>query len=47
MWIIVGRDSRNDSIVIEITRIIFEKNKKLPSTIITLVNMMNTCYIKI
>ena len=27
MWIIVGRDSRNDSIVIEITRIIFEKKK--------------------
>ena len=47
MWIIVGRDSRNDSIVIEITRIIFEKKKKLTSTIITLVNMMNTCCIKI
>ena len=47
MWIIVGRDNRNDSLVIEITRIIFEKKKKLISIIITLVNMMNTCCIKI
>ena len=29
MWIIVGRDNRNDSLVIEITRIIFEKKKKV------------------
>ena len=46
MWIIISHDSRNDSLVIEITIIIFEK-KKLTSTIITIVNTMNTCYIKI
>ena len=27
MWIIVSYDSRNDSLVIEITKIIFEKKK--------------------
>ena len=48
MWIIVRRDSKKDSLVIEITIIIFEKEKtKLTSTIITIVNMMSTCCIKI
>ena len=46
MWIIVSYDSRNDSLVIEITKIIFEK-KKLTSTIITFVNMMSIFCIKI
>ena len=46
MWIIVSHDSRKDSLVIEITRIVFEK-KMLTRTIITLVNTMNTCCIKI
>ena len=27
MWIIVNHDNKNDSLVIEITRIIFEKKK--------------------
>ena len=48
MWTIVCRDRKKDSLVIEITRIIFEKKKKtLTSTIITVVNMMSTCCIKI
>ena len=46
MRIIVSRDNKNDIIVIEIARIIFEK-KKLASTIIILVNMVSTCCIKI
>ena len=45
MWIIVNHDSKKDSVVIEITRVILKK--KLTSTIITIVNTMNTCYIKI
>ena len=47
MWIIVSHDSKNDGLVIEITRIIFEKKEKLISIIIILVNMMSTCCIKI
>ena len=45
MWIIVNRDSKKDSVVIEITRIILKE--KLTSTIIIVVNMMSTCCIKI
>ena len=44
MWIIVNHDSKKDSVVIEITRVILKK--KLTSTIITIVNMMSTCCIK-
>ena len=46
MLIIVSYNGRNDSLVIEITKIIFEK-KKVNKVIITLVNMMSTCCIKI
>ena len=45
MWIIVNHDSKKDSVVIEITRIILKE--KLTSTIIIVVNMMSTCCIKI
>ena len=47
MWIIVNRDRKKDSLVIEITRIILEKKKELTSTIIIIVNMVSTCCIKI